>query len=337
MIVDINTRYSEMLGWEQHELVGRPVIDLIAPEFHELVTRHMREGFEQSYEVAMRRKNGETFPCEVRGKMTDWQGRRLRVSVIRDMTETKRVKAQLAEQKAALARFQHMALLSEISAGVVHQISQPISAIVNNVAAARAMAATCDRPECASLVTLLDIDGECERLRDTIDRLRALAHPERQNHTPQCLGPILQDAMQAVESDVPNQGVTFSLDCPADLPRVMADAIQLGQAFLNLLHNAFDAVTSRPLEQGRVTVSARELPGDEVEITIRDSGSGISPEAQSRLFEPLYTTKDQGNGIGLALCRTIITAHHGRISGANNMDLPGATFQVILPAVAEAP
>lgn len=331
IIVDINTQCSKMLGWERRELVGRSVLEFVRPEFRELVTRHVQEGDETPYQCEIQRKNGDILPCEVHGRMTDWQGRRLRVTAIRDLTEAKRVKAQLAKQKATLARFQRMALLSEVSAGVVHQISQPISAIVNNVAAVRVMIAECEDQQCGAMAPLLDINSDLDRLRDTIDRLRTLAHPERQNHSPQFLEPILRDAIRDVELDAKEHQVSIAMNCPADLPRVSADATQLTQVLINLLQNAIDAVSSRPPDQRLVTASVRAPAGREVEIAIRDSGTGISPEAQGRLFEPLFTTKKHGTGIGLALSRTITNAHHGRIEGLNNKDQPGATFRVLLP------
>lgn len=336
IFVDGNNQLAAMHGFELEDLIGRPVSELVAPASRELVARRMREGYEGTYECEGLRKDGTSFPVEVRAKMMDWSGKKLRVTIVRDLSGVKRTEAELETHRIALGRAEKLALLTKISAGIVHQIGQPVTAIGNNVAAARARLASAGI-ECGEVVdAILDIDSELKRVRKTIDCLRSLAHPEQSDHRPERLADIVDESLEQLGELVALHEVRVTLNLPADLPLILVDALQMSQVVFNVVQNAIEAVASEPLGDRALTVGARKVGEGFLEFTVCDSGPGISEEEAKTLFEPFYTTKEDGCGIGLALSQTIVAAHGGHLEFYNNEDQSGATFRVLLPLASQS-
>ena len=144
---------------------------------------------------------------------------------------------------------------------------------------------------------------------------------------------MVTDVLNLLSQEAGSRRIRVSCDFQPDLPRALGDAVQMSQVVLNLVHNAFDSCSQMPPEQRLVGVATRLMDGSSVELCVRDSGAGISPEVRDRLFSPFFTTKQEGLGMGLRLSRTIVGAHGGTINGFNNPDGDGATFRVVLPLV----
>ncbi len=336
IILDANEQLASMLGYELAEVVGQPTLDFVAPASRAVVARHIQSGSEEPYELELLHRDGTTIPVQGQGRMTDWHGQPARVSVVRDLREAKRLEAELSAQQAKLAQAQKLALLSEVSAGILHQVAQPLSIIFNNVAAAMDAIDKCESCACPAGEPLLDLNGQLKTLRRTIINLRTLAHPKRSHQASADLNGIVEEAVEAARPAAERHEVRLETELQTGLPSVRADPVQLNQVFANLLRNAVDAVASCDPDRRTVTITTRADGPDGVEATIRDEGGGIAREALSRLFEPLFTTKPDGMGVGLALARTIVTAHGGTIEGFNNQDAPGASFRVVLPTGKEA-
>jgi signal transduction histidine kinase len=134
-----------------------------------------------------------------------------------------------------------------------------------------------------------------------------------------------------LQPEAANRQCRLVAEFGADLPPVLANAVQMKQVIQNLVRNAFDACADCPPERQVVTVTTRALDGEGVELCVHDAGTGIPQSVASRLFERFCTTKPDGLGIGLCLCRTIVRAHGGTLAGSNNPDGPGATFRMVLP------
>jgi signal transduction histidine kinase len=142
---------------------------------------------------------------------------------------------------------------------------------------------------------------------------------------------VVQDVLKMVRNDLLNHSVTLQTAFAPDLPAVQGDRVQLQQVILNLIMNATDAMATNAYADRQLVVETECNSNGGVRISIRDRGHGLTPEAQARLFEPFFTTKPAGMGLGLKVCRTIITAHGGQLAGVNNPD-KGATFYFELPA-----
>lgn len=331
IVLDGNRRFAEIHGYELAEMIGRPVTDFIAPESQAYVTEHIRAGGDELYEFLGMRKDGTVFPAEVRGHNGTWLGKTTRISALRDLTAVKQAAAKLRAQQAELAHAQHLALISEVSAGIVHQLGQPLSAIGANISAMVKLKAA-ELQQCGALAIIRDIEGDVARMRDIVVHLRALANPMQPTRVVIDFNSIVTGVLPLLRQKAETSRVRLEVDLGDDLPAVQADAVQLSQVILNLVRNAFDASEGGPLERRVVVVATRTQADRAVELCVRDAGSGIAPDTMRRLFSPFFSTKTDGLGVGLRLSQTIVHAHGGSIEGFNNPDGVGATFRILLPA-----
>jgi signal transduction histidine kinase len=236
--------------------------------------------------------------------------------------------ARATEQRSELAHLGRVALVGELSAALAHEIKQPLAAILTNARAARRMLEV-DHVDMAGLREILeDIASDDRRAGEVIDHVRSLVGKNKDEPGLLSTNEVVSEVLDVLRTDLQNRGVIVSTRFCEPAPLVLADRVQLQQVFLNLILNACDAMSDRhPGERLLVISTARD--GD-ARIEVRDQGTGIPPDALTSIFEPFVTTKREGLGLGLAICRTIVTEHHGHMWAVNNPDR-GATMIVSLP------
>jgi PAS domain S-box-containing protein len=335
VVIDGNPQIAAMLGSDFPGMIGRPVTDFIAPESRALVLKRLSEGFEAPYEYTGLRLDGTKVPMEAHGRMMIWQGKEARVTALRDLTSKKLAEARIEAQKAELDQALRLALVSEVSAGIIHQIGQPLSAIGASLAAA---VVRCKSGEVTNRETLQLIEETAlhvARMRDSVIHLRALADPEQPNRVPVNFNGMVSDALQLMRAEAASLRFHLTIDMAPGLPLLLADTVQLSQVVINLVRNALDACADCPPERRAVRIRTRAFGHRQLELSVRDSGTGIPPTVMDHLYSPFFTTKPDGFGIGLRLSRTIVKAHGGSIEGSNNSDGVGATFRVVLPLDSE--
>jgi two-component system, LuxR family, sensor kinase FixL len=247
-----------------------------------------------------------------------------------DITERRRIEADIAQQRNELAHLSRVAMLGELSGSLAHELNQPLAAILSNAQAAQRFLAhgTEDVDELREI--LKDIVEDYRRAGEVIRRLRVLLRKEEVEHHPLDINEVVLDVLRLMRSDLLNRNVTVNTDLAAGLPQVTGDRIQLQQVLLNLVINACDAMNSNAARDRRLDVSTAMANHGFVEVSVCDRGRGIPAVDLDRIFEPFVTTKAHGMGLGLAVCRTIVNAHAGRIWGTNNTDR-GARFCLTLP------
>jgi C4-dicarboxylate-specific signal transduction histidine kinase len=247
-----------------------------------------------------------------------------------------RVKAQemLVRLQAEFAHAGRVSMLGELTASIAHEINQPLGAIMTNSETALRWL---DRPEpdldeLRALATRAIADAR--RAGDIISRVRAMAERSEPERALVSLNGIVRDVMVFLEPELRRHGVEAVLDLAAGLPDIVADRIQLQQVFANLAINAVQAMSSRA--ERRLTI--RTMLTDQMTLCaeVEDTGPGIPDDHSGRLFQSFFTTKEGGLGIGLAICRSIIEAHGGRIEAANRGGGQGAVFCFTLPVVTPA-
>jgi signal transduction histidine kinase len=230
-----------------------------------------------------------------------------------------------------LAHIGRVSALGEFAASLAHELNQPLTAILSNTQAAlRLLAADAvDLEEVREI--LKDIETDDKRAADLINQLRGLIKKGDPEFVPLDLNEIVGEVAWLVRSDAIVRNVSVSLEFAADLPKVRGDRVQLQQVVLNLVLNGLDAMPeSCPGDRTLVIRTTRDS-ATAVTVAVQDSGIGIDNKEIGRMFDPLYTTKAGGLGMGLAIARTIVDAHGGRLGAANNVH-GGATFQFTLPA-----
>ncbi|MEE9148370.1 MAG: PAS domain S-box protein [Candidatus Tectomicrobia bacterium] len=245
-----------------------------------------------------------------------------------DVTERKRAEYEVRQRRADLAHFGRISTMGELTAAITHELNQPLAAIAANIGAAQRFMKSGKLNEIGSI--LEDIAADDRRAAEIIRRLRGLMRRREIRMETLDLNEMIQETLALVHSDFVIKRVTIEKDVERDLPIVQGDRVQVQQVLLNLLLNARDAVEG--LESGRQRIRVRTGSSGEqgVQIAVSDSGIGIAEEKKEEIFRPFFSTKKEGLGMGLAINRTIIEAHGGRLWAENNPD-EGATFYFVLP------
>ena len=246
----------------------------------------------------------------------------------RDYVSGRRSLAEAAELRRQLMQRERVSVLGQLSSALAHQLAQPLTASATNVAVALQQLDR-EKPDLNEVrAILVDIGSDSRRANEMIDSLRQLIKNQPIEMRPVRMQDIVQEATVLVQGEVIARRVALSVAIPPDLPRVLGDRVHLSQVLTNLLMNSLHAVQARPLDARRIAIEARTHSG-EVEVAVRDSGPGIPDADFDKLFSPFFTTKPEGMGIGLALSRTIIEAHGGRL-WADRTGTGGATFRFTL-------
>ncbi len=252
---------------------------------------------------------GEVFANALSRRQKELEARRLR----QDLTHIGRVSA-----------------MGELTASLAHELNQPLTAILSNAQAAQRLLATdsVNLDEIREILT--DIVFDDKRAGAVIHRLHTLLKKGDLEFAPLDVNEVVSEVAWLVRSDATVRGVSMNLELGADLPKVRGDRGQLQQVVLNLVLNGFDAMREPSARDAILVIRTASDGPKAVEVAVQDSGTGIDETAVARMFDPLYTTKAEGLGMGLAIARTIVDGHGGRLEAANNV-LGGATFRFTLP------
>jgi PAS domain S-box-containing protein len=249
-----------------------------------------------------------------------------------DITERNRTQEALQQAQAELAHVTRLTTLGELTASIAHEVNQPLAAIVTNGEACLRWLGY-DPPQLGEVRSGLEsMISDGVRASEVVWGLRALSKKTDPQRIRLSLNDVIDQVILLVQREVLNHRVSLRLELARALPQVLGDRVQLQQVTMNLLINgiqAMAAVTDRPRE---LLVRSQQDEGDHVLIEVQDTGVGIAPENMSQLFNAFFTTKQNGMGMGLSICRSIIEAHGGRIWASGNAG-PGATFHFTLPSV----
>src|SRR5437660_6898246 len=242
----------------------------------------------------------------------------------------------LREAQAALTHVTRVTTLGEVTASFAHELNQPLAAIVNNANACLGLLPSGRHGLDEVREALADIVSDADRASAIIERVRGLAKRTPPEKVPLRLVDVVDDVVALAAAESVARGVAIRTDVAADLPVVLGDRVQLLQVLLNLVVNGMDAMSTVDEPERRLDILGRPDTrdgGPAARISVQDRGVGLDAGRMDRLFEAFYTTKPHGMGMGLAICRSIIDAHGGRLWAESNQG-PGATFSFSLPAAA---
>jgi two-component system, LuxR family, sensor kinase FixL len=336
-IESLNAAAVWLFGYLESEVLGQNVKMLMPPpdrDRHDGYLAHYRTTGEKRVigigrVVTGLRRDGTTFPMELNIGEIQIGERRLFTGFIRDITERQGAQRRLQDLQSELLHVSRLTAMGQMSSALAHELNQPLTAVANYVKAARR---TLDQGVEASrgkVQELLDkAAGQALRAGQIIRRLRDFIEKREDNRAPEDINRVIEEAMALAFVGAADAGVAVTTTLGANLPPVMIDKIQIQQVVLNLVRNALEAMAGRQRRELHLTTVAG--PEGFVAVAVADTGPGLSEEVAAKLFQPFVTTKDDGMGIGLSICRSIVDAHGGRLWATPNPD-GGVTFHFHLP------
>lgn len=248
----------------------------------------------------------------------------------REVIRNSRARLQLAELRREWAQVERVNSLGQLASALAHELVQPLSAARANVAAAK-MHLDRDEPDLDELRSIMDdIDHDNVWAAQIIDRMRTFIKGSTVSMQTFGLQEVVEDVFSLLRHEAATRRIELKCRLPASLPAASGDRVQISQVILNLLINGMDAVQARPGSARQVVLEARAAEMETLEIVVRDSGPGIPHDRLEEIFNPLFTTKAAGLGVGLALSRMIVEAYGGRV-WAENGETGGAVFRFTLP------
>jgi two-component system, LuxR family, sensor kinase FixL len=334
-VVFWNPGAEETYGWTAEHAMGRVTHDLLQTKFplsREAVEAALREHGRWEGELTHVTRGGATIVVASRWSLQrDERGApRAILEINRDVTDRKRAEEALRAAQADLAHFTRVSALGELTASIAHKVSQPLAAVVTNAGACLRWLAHEPPVLGEARQPARHILDDGNRASEVIDRVRALVRRSPPRTTSLSINDTVLEVMALVRGEARSARVTLESQLADDLPRVAGDRIQLQQVILNLIVNAIDATPG--VDDGpRDVVVSSDRHSEGVCVAVRDSGVGLASETLDQLFKPFYTTKAEGMGMGLAISRSIVAAHGGRLWATPN-DRRGATFHFVVPA-----
>lgn len=234
------------------------------------------------------------------------------------------------EQEERLARTSRLITMGEMASTLAHELNQPLAAIANYSMGCVTRLQSGEYRQEDILGAMQKASAQAERAGKIIRRIRDFVRKSEPRRAPVALAEVMEDALGIAEIETRKGGVRLAVDVPADLPAVFADRIMVEQVILNLIRNGVEAMADTPGNQRLLEVKARSQAGRMVQVSVADRGHGIGEADLERLFKPFFTTKSEGMGMGLNICRSIIEFHSGRLWVEPNAG-GGTIFHFTLP------
>jgi two-component system sensor kinase FixL len=332
---------ERLFGYTAEEAIGENVEILMPSPYREqhdaYLERYLATGERRIIGIGRvvvgLRKDGSTFPMELAvGEMSSG-GKRYFTGFIRDLTERQQTETRLQELQAELVHMSRFTALGEMASTLAHEINQPLTAISNYLKGCRRLLERSTEEKSVMLRQAVEqAADQALRAGRIIRHLREfVARGESERHV-ESLAKLIEEASALALVGAKEKGVRVAFRFDPQAPRVLVDRIQIQQVLLNLMRNAIEAMQDSPRRELHVRTEAK--PDGLVEVSVADTGPGISPEITGRLFHPFVTTKKHGMGVGLSICRTIVESHGGKI-WADSTPGEGTAFRFTLRAIRE--
>lgn len=335
-ILALNDAFCELVGYSAKELHALKYQDLTPHRWHSVDAAQvsgqvLSRGYSDVYEKEYRRKDGSTIAVELRVMLSrDAQGEPETMwAIVRDLTERKQYEEHVRSMRDQLAHVGRLSELAQVSAGIAHELNQPLAAMMNYSNVAKRLIASRDETQLARAHdAIAKATDQAERAGLIIRRMRGFIEKRETKRAVEDVNTIVEEAVALGLLGTQGDGISTRLDLAEGLPEVRVDRVQIQQVIVNLMRNAIEAMAQAP--QRDLTLSTAQSDDGDVVVSVRDTGQGLSKEFADRVFMPFFTTKPGGMGIGLVISQSIVEAHGGRMIVESEPG-QGAVFQFRLP------
>jgi PAS domain S-box-containing protein len=330
--LSVNPAWTETLGWSEGELIGKTFEWLIhvddraktQAELARLAGGHKTLHFENRF----RHKRGSYCWLSWRA-VTD---KRQVYAVARDVTDLKNAEEQLRASHREMAQASRQSTMGAMTASIAHEVNQPLSAIVTNATAGLRWLARAEPDLDEARAHFKRIIDDGHRASEVIAGIRSMFGKGRDQRSPVSVNDLVAQVLAVVRGELEGHQTSLQFSMPDGLPQVMAERVQLQQVLLNLITNAIDAMSSVTDRERVLTIKSEVCESNHVLITLEDTGTGIDPNKMNHIFDAFFTTKADGMGMGLSICRSIIESHNGLL-WVSPRHPHGSIFYIKLPAL----
>jgi PAS domain S-box-containing protein len=336
----VSPSYRQIFGADEAALLGRP----LALEVHEDDRAATARALAAAWS-SPRAENVETRVMTRQGwRWLAWSVHSIReadpagapamlVAVARDVTDRRRAEEQARQHLQSLAHVARVSSMGEMASAIAHEINQPLTAIANYAFACIRLLRMGKADTAEALDVMQRVAAEAERAGEVVRKMRSFVRGDEGQLAAVDPNFLIAEVLRLAAPEARQSGVELVSAPAAPVPKVLADSIQIQQVLLNLVRNAVEAIAASASAERVVRVATAAGESGFVDMVVADTGPGLPPDAREKVFEPFYTTKPDGIGIGLALSRSIVEAHGGRLAALEVGR--GAAFQVRLPVVTE--
>lgn len=338
IIQSFNAAAQRLFGYLETDVLGQNVKMLMPPHF-----RAEHDGYLERYAqtgerhiigigrvVAGEKKDGSTFPLELAVGETRVEGLPVFVGFIRDLTEIQTEQRRVQELQQELFHVSRLGEMGQVASSLAHEVNQPLAAILNYLQVGKQIA---EGPGDEPMRNILEkVEAQTTRAAEIVKRLRNFIDRRDFERRPESPTKIIEEALALGVVGPSTRAARITLQLMLDAPNVDVDRVQIQQVLVNLIRNALDAMEG---QQKRELAIASTLENDNVKIAVRDTGPGISADVRDKIFGAFVSTKPQGMGVGLSICKAIVENHGGRIWFETN-ESGGTTFSFTLPVYDDA-
>ena len=342
-IIYVNPAFERITGWRSANIVGKSPRVLTGPKTDPSVFNEYRQAIKEgracSGENVCYRRDGKEFMAEwhmtpvrnEKGQVVNF------VTIQRDVSEQKHVEEMERRRRDELAHVARLSTMGEMASGLAHELNQPLAAISNYVFGCRKRVEM-DRMDKDSLIEALhNVGSQAQRAGEIIRRMRNFVRKRESQKNYISVNEIVTEVVALCAPELRDNSVQVSENLPDDLPMVGVDAIQIEQVIINLVRNSIEAMREVPFKERCLSLSTSTIFDDEemVLFELSDSGVGLDPEMVKEIFNPFFSTKSDGMGMGLTISQSIVENHGGKLWAVSNDDQPGVTFKMTLPVCDE--
>ncbi len=341
-IETFNAAAEVIFGFTAQEVTGKNVSHLMPEPY-----QREHDGYIENYlrtgdatiigigrEAQAKRKDGSVFPIDLSVGEISTDDQPKFVGIVRDLTERKQSEEEVYQTREKLAQFGRLSTLGEMAASLAHELNQPLTAIATYTQACQRLIESGKSDNAEILAVLKKCNAQAQRAGEVIRRLRQFVRKRELGRQEVSCRELIHDIAALAEVDARNSSIPLTIDLAEGLPKMMVDPVQIQQVILNLIRNGIDAMMNMDQYGKGISVAASKFEDDQIRIEVTDHGSGITKEAEEHIFQPFFTTKSSGMGLGLAICRSIIESHGGVLSFTKNPS-GGTTFYFTLPTISE--